>query len=534
MSLPPEKVCVKRKKGEEPVDALYIQAEHQQKKPRFADFVFRRVQGDTDVSLDTAPNSQHKALNQSSTHGRQQVPVVKTTVAEPENTPATIPKARDDPTTLHPDNGRPSTPASNTTLSSASAPTLSPPKPESENTLSPPGHPSSHVTQPRLFQLTRPAHAHFTQGPSGGVQKRKRGEKSDVAVFIERQRDLKKPRSLLNLIGTTTPGAQSQTSTKIIDHEAVEKEEETLRPRKRPGASAEEKKWREENWSQTKPRILGTAQPSKQGQTVQSKASDWDYESSCLAEQLQDVALQEIQKFQSTQPSPGASPKLKLKPKVPALRYKDRHPEEREKVEQHDPFNEMETHTSDDEDYVYDTYIRHPGLADGSDFNNMMGSEKNIGFLVITEEDQPIWETYAEDEDDSDKDWNSEEEDENGKLSFLLPLLLSSFFWLVKLVQGCRIRHFLCILLYQEADLFSLAENYYAADYPEEEVDSEDEFDRGAYHFRQGGSDEEEYDADNAAWSDDDEDMVRYPWKRHAWSTSAGNGMHDDNESDSS
>lgn len=40
-----------------------------------------------------------------------------------------------------------------------------------------------------------------------------------------------------------------------------------------------------------------------------------------------------------------------------------------------------------------------------------------------------------------------------------------------------------------------LAEDYYGADYPEDEVDADDEFDRNAYKYRTGNaSDEEEYD----------------------------------------
>lgn len=39
------------------------------------------------------------------------------------------------------------------------------------------------------------------------------------------------------------------------------------------------------------------------------------------------------------------------------------------------------------------------------------------------------------------------------------------------------------------------AEDYYAADYPDEEVDSEDEYNRAAYQYRTGNaSDLEEYD----------------------------------------
>lgn len=42
---------------------------------------------------------------------------------------------------------------------------------------------------------------------------------------------------------------------------------------------------------------------------------------------------------------------------------------------------------------------------------------------------------------------------------------------------------------------FLLAENHYTADYPEDEVDSDDEYGRQAYMYRHGNnSDEEEFD----------------------------------------
>lgn len=48
------------------------------------------------------------------------------------------------------------------------------------------------------------------------------------------------------------------------------------------------------------------------------------------------------------------------------------------------------------------------------------------------------------------------------------------------------------------------AENYYTADYPEDEVDSDDEYGRDAYLYRHGNnSDEEEYD--NEYYEEQDE-----------------------------
>lgn len=57
------------------------------------------------------------------------------------------------------------------------------------------------------------------------------------------------------------------------------------------------------------------------------------------------------------------------------------------------------------------------------------------------------------------------------------------------------------------------AEDFYGNDYPEEEVNSEDEFDRGAYKYRKNASDEEEYDLDVNGSSDEAE--AQDSWKRN-------------------
>lgn len=61
--------------------------------------------------------------------------------------------------------------------------------------------------------------------------------------------------------------------------------------------------------------------------------------------------------------------------------------------------------------------------------------------------------------------------------------------------------------------LTSIAENYYGADYPEDEVASDDEYGQGAYNYRKGrGSDDEEYGSESDVWSDAGE-ANRFPWK---------------------
>jgi len=66
--------------------------------------------------------------------------------------------------------------------------------------------------------------------------------------------------------------------------------------------------------------------------------------------------------------------------------------------------------------------------------------------------------------------------------------------------------------------LTTIAENYYGADYPEDEMASDDEFDTGAYDYRRGrGSDDEEYDVNDDVGSDLEGLEKRFPWQGKTW-----------------
>jgi len=65
----------------------------------------------------------------------------------------------------------------------------------------------------------------------------------------------------------------------------------------------------------------------------------------------------------------------------------------------------------DDDDYVYDTFMRYSEAKP----LHVVDTTAAIGFLVIPEEDEELWEIYGEDEGDSDQDWDSEQDDENGE-----------------------------------------------------------------------------------------------------------------------
>ncbi|KAI9832663.1 MAG: hypothetical protein M1819_004248 [Sarea resinae] len=505
MSRHPEKVRIKRKKDEEPVDSLYVQTEHQQKKRRFTDFVFRRIQEDEDdVSFASSihsqsPKSPRNIKRAVSNQVRTGIPAIRTTLPGEE---------------LEENNGR----AHATDRKGTASPSLtveSIPGPDRSMNASPAlstassGFRSTTSTgQPRRFHLHKSASAIFLRGQAGSAQKRKRGQKSEVAVLVEKDRQLRTPTSTLSLLGlpsrnppsedkvdmsrkspvvdSSQKGTEADTVVQVSDDKPI-----TTPARKRPLASAAEKRWREENWKATTPSKTDQRKFPETGQTIDSDPKHWDTNSLLLAEQLNQIVLDEFggaskeRSCEANEPVPlpptrKAQSKLRVQPKVPIQRYRDRHPAPIPKNATPDP-DKMETTDDESEtEYVYDTYVRHAENS-SMDIDAPELADDKVGLLVITEEEHPVWEAFASDDEEEEEDYNSDEDDEN-------------------------------------------AENYYGADYPEDEVASDDEQGEGAYHYRKAASDDEEFDQDTGAWSDeaDEESDPRYPWKRNPWDTHSG------------
>ncbi|KAI4720668.1 hypothetical protein E4T48_03147 [Aureobasidium sp. EXF-10727] len=203
-----------------------------------------------------------------------------------------------------------------------------------------------------------------------------------------------------------------------------------------------------------------------------------------LADALHRFALEEEAREEAR-----IKPKVTLIPKKPVQRYRERHPDQfaAQTRDTHKTEEDVDM-MSDDDDYVYDTYIRTKDPVVPASLESEDPSNIQVGYIVISEEDQPLWETYFEDDAESDKEFETDDEDEN-------------------------------------------AEGYYAADYPEDEVASDDEHDRGAYGYRHGGSDDEQWESDPDEWSDGD-DAMQNPWKKFPWmrSSQGAAGEHDDEE----
>ncbi|OAK97247.1 hypothetical protein IQ06DRAFT_296429 [Phaeosphaeriaceae sp. SRC1lsM3a] len=219
--------------------------------------------------------------------------------------------------------------------------------------------------------------------------------------------------------------------------------EEPSRPQKRPGASTAYR-------PTSKPQIQ---QPAR---TLEPSAHD--------VQQLEALSEQVEKEDNLHIPLPSPS---KHKPKAPAQRFAQRHPEKAAALaaQEHPP--DGDAMDIDGDEYVYDTYIRESILPDAD--GKLLAPTGTVGTLVIAEEDEDWWNG----EDESDKEFDTDDEDEN-------------------------------------------AEDYYANDYPEDELDEDDEYGRDLYQKKyRHGSDDEEFNAGSdeeeaAVGSGEDEDDVHF------------------------
>lgn len=156
----------------------------------------------------------------------------------------------------------------------------------------------------------------------------------------------------------------------------------------------------------------------------------WDVNSDQLAAEMQAYTLQEIGRSlaESEATKPGVkialptsdykSKESRFKPKKPALRYQERHPEE---AAQHGAAMDidesyLEEDMDDDSDYIIDTYIRMP-----ADIFESSDNQKNFGLLVL--DSQPDIDEFYREDDESEEEEDDEEEDENGLSTGFNPMM---------------------------------------------------------------------------------------------------------------
>ncbi|KAL0931820.1 uncharacterized protein CTRU02_212773 [Colletotrichum truncatum] len=308
-----------------------------------------------------------------------------------------------------------------------------------------PQHPANPVTEPRRFHMSRSA----MSSPGGSTILKaggvsKRG-RYGTAVFVERGKK-KTAKKLSDKLDTrSAAGATEIPSAASMD---VEMGDVKTPAPKKPLAK--------------RPPQAATADVEAQRRPMPSVAPTQDM--SKIAADMDQWVLHEIglnlKSMEQHAPPPAAASPSRFKPKAPVKRFAERHPELAKELDGGDRDESMtdasDGEDDDDDDYVIEVYELAPSKPVLANI-----PPEQIGVLRFdTQEDMELF--YGnEDDDDSD---NDDDEDEN-------------------------------------------AENHYTADYPEDEVDSEDEYDRHAYLFRNANaSDEEEYDLRNQE-EDEDEDM---------------------------
>ncbi|KAL4974492.1 hypothetical protein BDW66DRAFT_152783 [Aspergillus desertorum] len=484
MSLPPEQISIKRRREEEPVDTLYIQSELHQTKRRFTDFVFQRVTvnaknahengsahlshpGPQRVQTLRSVSSLHQP-KATSTAGWGVVPMVRATspgaeLREQKRIAAARKQAEDKlKNALHHSPGSPRPEAEAATTVSRKSDAVPTSAGLVSSTSNERGSPSI-----RRFQISRSgAPMSPLRSTGGGVQKRRAD--GAVAVLVEKLR--REPHSRrASLVADAASGADAAMP--------LTQEVTASRPRKRPVVNQAEKKWRAE-----RQRAITAAKDhisQMLEQEAQARQSNWEEESNRLARQFEQIALEldgemDAKPVGNQNAAPSATrpavPKapLKYQPRVPNKHRATPPASQPEEVNR--PAN-YEDGGESDEDYVYDTYIRHPlpdkGLADPMvdvdldqeawlQHHGIDSNRQDVGVIVITPEDEVYWEDFVEDEDDEDK-WDSEDGDSN-------------------------------------------AENNPANDYPDEELSWDDEEDDAAAIYRKyrRGSDDEEFHWDDS------------------------------------
>ncbi|EXF85782.1 hypothetical protein CFIO01_09472 [Colletotrichum fioriniae PJ7] len=441
MSAPPQLIHIKRKRGDEDAPVTYLQLEPGSKRHLAgSSWVYqRRLAKASARSAAAAAAAQHQS--------QSSIPVIQTS------------KPGDEISSPH----RPphsSSYALPTGKAAAAAPPLrtqldaQKPLPQ---TASDAQRPQNSATEPRRFHMSRSAMSSpggSTILKAGGVSKRGR---YGTAVFVERGKKKSACRAA-TASGDTTPTTMA---TEGLPVDVEMKEDSKPAPKKplakRPPpsrAASAATTGAETPGVEPQRKPMPGAAPTQDMSKIAADMDQWVLHEIGL--NLKAMEQQQPPQQPPRSPSAVASPS-RFKPKAPAKRFAERHPEMVKKLNGGD---EAMTEASDDEDESDDDYVIEVyELAPSKPVLAEIPPEQ-IGVLRFdSQEDLELF--YGNEDDDSDLD---DDEDEN-------------------------------------------AENHYTADYPEDEVDSEDEYDRHAYLFRNANaSDEEEFDTRNP-YEDEDDDM---------------------------
>ncbi|CAP68899.1 uncharacterized protein PODANS_7_8610 [Podospora anserina S mat+] len=423
-ALPPDTIQVKRKRGIDDAPVDFLRVDRSKRYRIISDevgWVYQRKQ----VASEQEKKPKHDASL---------------------GVPTIVPTQEGDEKRLNRPKKTPRAPSTNASTTLEPVPALAPAR-----VLAPEASDSSDQTvNLRKFHLSRPN----SSQPSAGVTK-KRGA---TAVFVERGPKRQKsailtPQVVKEILDqpNTTQSSISSSPAKDLPSSSQEAEKKPV-VYKRPGTKPRNKTSASESGTTSKPSVP----PS-----MHNRRADMDE----LSRVMDTWTLGEISKNldrveQLNAKSKSSPAKSRFQPKAPKLRYHERHPTEnvaqqQRAKDQAAPAAAASTSamdidmidTSDDDDYVIETYERVPAER----LRDQAVPAHRIGLLVFDNEPDVADFFYGND-DETDDEFPEDEDDEN-------------------------------------------AENYYAHEYPDEELEWSDEFDHNAYHYAaQNFSENEEWD----------------------------------------
>ncbi|KAL2752523.1 hypothetical protein ACRALDRAFT_1083244 [Sodiomyces alcalophilus JCM 7366] len=456
MTGPPRLIHVKRKRGAEDAPVTYLQLEHGTKRHRSgSNWVYQRR-----IAGSKASESFVDTSNTLDAHVTDTVPIIQTSKPGDE---FLVPKKRSKGTATKSSAHQHTLPVVHGTQTPA---VDKPSEPSTSATKSP----ALSAPEPRRFHLTRASVTpDLNQVLRAGVSKKHR---YGTAVFVERGKKRPSPKQLVDLekfpasIGDHVEQPSTSTSLKKPSTRRVLAKEDILTgaaesaaPPTTQGDLA--------GGIGAQHRPLPSFTPTEDIDTRATEMDQW-----VLHELGLNLQQMEIQRTRDVA-SPRSKPSPRFKPKAPAQRFADRHPELARKLNEQAPRDAPESPTDtdmSDDDYEIDVYELTSTPADYATSLRNIPPEQ-IGVLHFdTQEDMELF--YGNEDSDSDDDWD--DEDEN-------------------------------------------AENHYTADYPEDEVASDDEYDRNPYLYHNDDASDDDFADVHGAYypramdgSDEDDDNDAY------------------------
>lgn len=252
------------------------------------------------------------------------------------------------------------------------------------------------TTEPRRFHVSRAMLAAAAKPTSGSIFKK---EKQSPTLFVERTRRRKlapKPRQSLLL--------QQHLEQELGGGRAAEDAGIQQKDLKRPGVAKRAREAAKEEAEEPKKNPLPQSFMNRQGENMDQIAAD-----------MNDWVLKEVGASIESMNAEKKKPEThRFKPKAPAKRYAERHPQVAAAATATAADGEGDVNMSDgseeegeDEDWIIEEYIRIPANTMAIDVN-----PSEMGFLVLEGEEESL--LFFGPQNDDDDEWAEDEEDENG------------------------------------------------------------------------------------------------------------------------